>query len=142
MPATPKITEADFIAFIESGSRRITPAALHRLVAELPELREKFPSVQAPGYPHIHRQLAFLADLIEDIAGDRLRDVPFYTAIEGAFALIYFARDVDLIPDFLDEVGYTDDAAIVATVLHRHEEVFRHLAQDRRLTWPALIPAS
>jgi uncharacterized membrane protein YkvA (DUF1232 family) len=141
MPAKPKVTEAVFIAFIENGTSRLTPKALHQLVAELPELREKFAEVQAPGFPHIHRQFSFLADVVEAFACDRERDVPYHAALEAAFALIYFSRDIDLIPDFLEEVGYTDDAAVAATVLHRHATVFARLAAARHLTWPELTPA-
>jgi uncharacterized membrane protein YkvA (DUF1232 family) len=141
MPAKPKVTEADFIAFIESGTKRLAPKTLHQLVAELPDVREKFAEVQAPGFPHIHRQLHFLADVVEDFACDREREMPYQAALEAAFALIYFSRDIDLIPDFLEEVGYTDDAAVAATVLHRHATVFAKLAAARNLTWPELAPA-
>lgn len=39
---------------------------------------------------------------------------------EAAAALLYFLKGVDLIPDSIPEIGFTDDARIVARVLARN----------------------
>lgn len=134
------LNDQEFIAFIESGSRKLTPRTLHQLISDLPELREKFAEVVAPGFPRVHRQLWLLADFVESFAMDSNRDVPYQAAIEGAFALLYLARDVDLIPDFISEIGFTDDAAVVATVMHRHAETFEQFATARKLKWDEICP--
>jgi uncharacterized membrane protein YkvA (DUF1232 family) len=43
---------------------------------------------------------------------------------ETAFALGYTAKEADIIPDFVPEIGYADDSLIVHTVLERHQELF------------------
>jgi uncharacterized membrane protein YkvA (DUF1232 family) len=45
------------------------------------------------------------------------------TQREVAFALLYFLKGFDRIPDSVPEVGLLDDAMIVQTVLQRHETV-------------------
>ena len=47
------------------------------------------------------------------------------TQREVAFALLYFLKGFDRIPDSVPEVGLLDDAMIVQTVLQRHETVLQ-----------------
>jgi uncharacterized membrane protein YkvA (DUF1232 family) len=135
------LTSADFVEFIEANAAKVTPRVLAALVSELPDLRDKFPEVSAPGFPKMHRQLWFLGEVVEAFALQREQDFPFRAAVEAAFALLYFARDIDLIPDFLSEIGYTDDAAVVATVLLRNADVFAAYAAAASLDWEEFRPA-
>ena len=50
------------------------------------------------------------------------------TQREVAFALLYFLKGFDRIPDSVPEVGLLDDAMIVQTVLQRHETVLQAFA--------------
>jgi uncharacterized membrane protein YkvA (DUF1232 family) len=134
------LTSADFVEFIEANAAKITPRVLAALVSELPDLRDKFPEVNAPGFPKVHRQLWFLAEVVEAFALEREQDFPFRAAIEAAFALLYFARDIDLIPDFLSEIGYTDDAAVVATVMLRNADAYAAYAAAASLDWDEFRP--
>jgi hypothetical protein len=45
---------------------------------------------------------------------------------EAAAALLYFLSGVDLIPDSVPEIGFTDDARIVARVLDRNPSLRSH----------------
>lgn len=54
---------------------------------------------------------------------------------EAAFALLYFLKGFDRVPDTLPEIGLLDDAMIVQIVLQRHAATLRALR--RRRAWPA-----
>ena len=54
------------------------------------------------------------------------------TQREVAFALLYFLKGADRIPDSVPEVGLLDDAMVVQTVLQRHETVLQAFASRRR----------
>ena len=55
------------------------------------------------------------------------------TQREVAFALLYFLKGFDRIPDSVPEVGLLDDAMIVQTVLQRHETVLEaHAMRESR----------
>ncbi len=130
----------DFADFIASHAAKVTPTAVHELFARLPELREKAAGIDAAGFPQAPAQFGFLADLIESFATDRLRDLPLAAASEAAFALMYLDRAVDLIPDSVGALGFTDDAAIAVTVLLRHAPVFAAAARSQGADWAQIAP--
>jgi uncharacterized membrane protein YkvA (DUF1232 family) len=49
---------------------------------------------------------------------------------------------VDLVPDTLGQVGYTDDAAIVAAVLQRNSVAFSRIAHKHGKSWDTLVARS
>ena len=136
MPApTPSINETDFIHYIENGATRLTPRAVQQLVSDLPELRDEFAKMRASAFPETERQLWFLAAIVEGVWTDTYRDMPYRAALEAAFAVSYFHRAVDLIPDSLEVIGLTDDAAVVQTVLARNARVYEKFAAATQLNW-------
>ena len=136
------LTAADFQQFIADGATRLTPRAIHDLVAELPDIRGRFPEIAAAGFPLAERQLSLLADVVEGFAFDRDRDLPYHVALESAFALSYFHRDVDLIPDTLGALGFTDDAAVIEIVIARNAEPLRSFAKEHGHHWADVAPAA
>jgi uncharacterized membrane protein YkvA (DUF1232 family) len=114
----------EFAAFVQRGGAEVTPATLHRLAALLPELREKFAEIHAPGFPAAPAQFSFLALVVEAVATDAYRDLSYGAIGEAAFALLYLSRDVDIIPDMVEDIGYLDDAAVAAQVIQRHAAEF------------------
>jgi uncharacterized membrane protein YkvA (DUF1232 family) len=136
--------DPEFTQFIEHGTARLTPRMLAQMVAEMPDIREKFPELEAAGFPQTRAQLAFLADIVErSVLQDPLYcDLPCSAALEAAFALQYFHRAIDLIPDSLGALGYTDDAVVVTRVLARHGEAFEQLAGKLRRDWSTISPSN
>ena len=127
--------ERDFVEFIVHGAASVAPADLEALLRELPALRARFESMQPPGFPQAPAQLAFLAQVVETFASGKGSQIPYVAVAEAAFALLYLQRDVDVIPDFVPEVGLVDDAAVAATVLARHPAVFGQLALQQGTDW-------
>src|SRR5262245_33455135 len=72
--------------------------------------------------------------MVEDLA---VRDPVGDIIGEAAFALLYFQRATDLIPDSIPGLGLLDDAMIVRIVLGRHEDAFRCSSNSYKLNWPA-----
>lgn len=115
---------------LERGGDCIQPADLARLRALEPALLAK--ADQLAGSPRLHRRLGLLRQF--------LQESPDETATaahrEAAFALYYFLKGYDLIPDTIPEVGLLDDALLIETVLHRNAlELRDHWAAHGR-TWP------
>ena len=108
--------------FIQSQACALSLAELDRLTADLPALRERFATIPAQTYPYLAEQLQFLSVAVEDQV---VRDPAGQIVGEAAFALLYFKRATDLIPDSIPGMGLLDDAMMVRIVLGRHEQAFK-----------------
>ena len=129
------INETEFLNYVENGATRLTPRQVQQLVSDLPELREEFAKMRTSTFPEVERQLWFLAAIVEAVWTESYRDMPYRAALEAAFAVSYFHRAVDLIPDSIEGIGLVDDAAIVQTVLGRNASAYEKFADAIELDW-------
>ncbi len=136
-PEPKSLTQADFIELITRGAARLTPDDVQRLVSDLPELRERFGRVSEAGHPEAEQQFHFLSQVVELVWTEQYRVMPYGAALEAAFAVSYFAREGDLIPDTLGAIGLIDDIAVAQTVLLRNSAAFQALGAANKLAWPA-----
>jgi uncharacterized membrane protein YkvA (DUF1232 family) len=120
--------------FVQSQARALSLTELHQLVADLPALRERFRKIPARPYPDLAAQLQFLSLVVED---QIVRDPAGKMVGEAGFALLYFQRATDLIPDGIPGLGLLDDAMVVRIVLRSHEQVFKFSPHGYHLSWPA-----
>jgi uncharacterized membrane protein YkvA (DUF1232 family) len=111
----------------------LTPENLDELRADLPLLNSRFAAIGLPQFPHLSSQLRLLADFSADIADSVFPVGSEASRKEAAFALRYAAKEVDIIPDFVPEIGYADDSLIVRTVLNRHQDVFDDYCLSRKI---------
>jgi len=120
--------------FIQNQARAVSITAIERLVADLPALRERFAKIPGQTYPYLADQLQFLSLVVEELA---IRDPAGDIMGEAVFAMLYFQRTTDLIPDSIPGMGLLDDAIIVRIVLGRHEDAFKSSSYGHKLNWPA-----
>lgn len=129
------LTEADFFEYIAHGAVKLTARDIHRLIAELPDLRGQFSKLRESPYPGTERQLQFLADVVDRVWTQAHLDLPYGAALEAAFAIAYFTRETDLIPDTLGSVGLIDDIAVVQAVFARNQDAFGGFREATGLDW-------
>jgi uncharacterized membrane protein YkvA (DUF1232 family) len=100
-------------------------ALTRRIAADEAELRRSF----WKKLRELAARLPFAEDLIAAhyCAFDRQTPLHVKAALVGALA--YFVLPADLIPDVLPVVGYTDDAAVLATAI---KLVSSHITPDHR----------
>jgi uncharacterized membrane protein YkvA (DUF1232 family) len=129
--------DEDMTQFVTHGASQITPREVEEVVRAIPTLRAEWTAqVDHEAFPNLADQLDFLARLVEDFEAGLEKDIPFEAVSEAAFALVYFHREIDIIPDFIPGIGYADDAAVVETVLERHEAVFEYYAREKQIDLP------
>jgi len=125
---------SEITGFIQSQARALSIADIDRLIIDLPALRERFAKIPAQTYPYLADQLEFLSRVVEEQV---VREPAADMVGEAAFALLYFQRATDLIPDSIPGMGLLDDAMIVRIVLGRHEQAFKSSSHAYELSWPA-----
>ena len=121
--------------YVEQWSALLTSEQLDELRAKLPLLNVRFAAIAVPQFPHLQQQLKLLADFFEDTEDGVFPAWSDASRKETAFALAYTAKETDIIPDFIPEIGYADDSIIVRTVLSRHEDNFRDYCRFRKIRW-------
>lgn len=128
--------------FVEHGGRLVGSEDSAGLAAGLVDLREKTSELRAL-HPQFARQLEFLANVFETDAAqppETVRWLPEAVRNETAFALLYAAKDMDLMPDDMPQVGYLDDTAVIEVVLTRHADVFEQHCAARGIDWASIQP--
>jgi hypothetical protein len=137
---TTKVTDfketmaSEIDSFIERQARAVSIRDINRLIVDLPALRERFATIPMETYPNLAGQLHLLSLLVEEQV---VRDPAGQVVGEAAFALLYFQRATDLIPDSIPGMGLLDDAMMVRIVLGRHEQAFKYIPHGYELSWPA-----
>jgi uncharacterized membrane protein YkvA (DUF1232 family) len=124
--------------YVEWRAAQLTQEHLAELRTDLPLLKIRFTAIVVPQFPHLQQQLKLLADFFEDTADGVFRAGSDASRKEAAFALRYAAQEIDIIPDFVPEIGYADDSLIARTVLSRHQGVFHDYCHFRRIGWSKL----
>jgi uncharacterized membrane protein YkvA (DUF1232 family) len=131
-------TITELTNFIQSQARAVSLADLDRLMIDLPALRERFARIPSRTHAYLPDQLEFLCLFVEERVARRSRDLAEEPVAEAAFALLYFQRAIDLIPDSIPGLGLLDDSMIVEMVLRRQEKAFKGSSHGHLLRWPAL----
>ena len=124
----------EITGFIKDQARALSIADIDRLIVDLPALRERFSKIPTQTYPCLADQLQFLSRVVEEQV---VREPAADMVGEAAFALLYFQRATDLIPDSIPGMGLLDDAMIVRIVIGRHEQAFKSSSHADELSWPA-----
>lgn len=129
----------EIAGFIRNQAISLSVADLDRLITDMPGLRERFSTVSSQAYPYLADQLEFLSLVVEEQLTGPNPDPTSQTVGEAAFALLYFQRATDLIPDSIPGIGLLDDAMMVSMVLGRHEDAFNCSQYAHKLSWPAPV---
>ena len=134
----PALSQAEFEDYLIFHAHKLSPKDLRIVAGRLPELRKTFSEIRPVDFPHTPERLEFLADVLEAFIAGKCDDLPFESAVETAFALIYLEQEMDLIPDILPDIGLNDDATMVALVLERNAPAFKQFASANGKDWDAL----
>jgi len=124
---------ASVATYTERGAELVSHEAIAALRGLRPQLHAK---IEALGDSlHLRRRLELLALYFDEAGTDGHNGTPAHR--EAAFALTYFLKDFDRIPDTVPEIGLLDDAMIVQVVLQRNATTLRAHWLRRRRSWPA-----
>lgn len=117
--------------YLEKGAALVTPQAIDSLRKLRLPLQQKIAALGDSD--HLRQRTELLATYFDENLSNPSAEI----FREVTFALLYFLKGFDRIPDTVLEIGLLDDALIVQTVLQRHSAALRaHWLRQGR-TWPA-----
>jgi len=116
--------------YVERGGAMVSPHALTGLRRLRQPLHAKIAALKEDTL--LRERLELLALYLDETAAERAALSPAIR--ESAFALLYFLKGFDRIPDSVPEIGLLDDALVVQVVLQRHATSLRgHWLRCRRV---------
>jgi uncharacterized membrane protein YkvA (DUF1232 family) len=118
--------------YVDEGAKLVTPEAIATLRGMRASLLAKIAGIADSAV--LRQRLELLTSYCE-ATSETPNDTT--TLREVAFALLYFLKGLDRIPDSVPEVGLLDDAMVVQSVLQRHETVLEAYAK-RQSRGPAV----
>jgi uncharacterized membrane protein YkvA (DUF1232 family) len=121
--------------FVNHGASYITPVVVEKVMRELPLWKVEFTQINAPKFPHLVDQLEFLADVVEDVAENVYKELPYVAFARAVFALMYAHKKINIIPDMVPGFGRADDSSVVRAVLMQNEFAFAKYAGSQGVDW-------
>ncbi len=122
-PPGPNTTPVSLDEFIAQEAVHMTAKNLRQLAGMTRQMREKLTTEQARQHFDLHEGTDILVRLLESEEVANCNDPLPAKLAEVGVAASYLLKGVDLIPDWIPEIGLTDDARIVARVLARNPEL-------------------
>jgi len=133
--STDLLEPADLRRMILETANVLAPDDISNLIANEADIRRRVGELKHGPLDLLRAQLALALDLLRDHLEGACSQIPYRTiSIVGA-AVLYFTDELDLIPDFLPDVGRLDDAAVMAIAFElAHAGIERYCdATDRVL---------
>jgi len=117
-------------AHVTGGADCVNAADLAAIRSLLPQVMLKAAGIEASG--RLRQRVGILAAFLQESPASANSQAHR----EVAFALCYFLKGFDLIPDSIPEIGLLDDALLVETVLQRNLHELRTHWTERGRAWP------
>lgn len=112
------LDSSDLRTIVLESANQLAPGDVETLMANEVDVRRRAAKVPAASLPLFRHQLDLAMDCLRDHHEGRCPQIPYRTISILAAAVLYFADEHDLIPDFLPQMGRLDDAAIMATAFN------------------------
>lgn len=117
--------------YLKRGAELVTRDAMRVLHGLRGPLQAKIGSLKSE---HLRLRVELLDLYFDEASADGQMGTPAHR--EAAFALLYFLKGFDRIPDSIPEIGLLDDAMIVQIALDRHAAMLRAHWLRRGRAWP------
>lgn len=124
---------AGIAIYIDRGVELVTPVAIEALRRLRLPLQAKVKALVEPGY--LRHRLELLMTYFAEACRDGHAGIPAHR--DAAFALLYFLKRFDRVPDSVPEVGLLDDALSIQIVVQRHSATLRVHGLRHHRTWAA-----
>ena len=106
--------------YIENESSKMSAVEIRKLAGFTPQLQDKLKTDQARQHFDLQENTHYLIGILHSLRARNCRDPLPLDLAEAGVAASYLLKSVDIIPDFIPEIGLTDDARLVARVFTRN----------------------
>lgn len=111
---TPLFEREELEAVLIDLAKNLAPGDLTEFVSRRKEIEASIQAVRGSRMALFRHQAQLALDCVLDHLTGRCQQIPYYTVVLLGAALLYFTDEVDMIPDFLPNIGTLDDAILMA----------------------------
>lgn len=113
--------------YIETEKSKISAERIHELAGLTQQLREKMKMEQAQQHHDLQENTEHLIAVLLSARAKNCKEPLPNDLAEAGVAASYLLKGVDIIPDFIPEIGLTDDARLIARVFARNPDLRRQV---------------
>ncbi|MBK8475054.1 MAG: DUF1232 domain-containing protein [Opitutaceae bacterium] len=124
---------ASLASYLDQGAELVTAEAITVLRQQQASLHAKITALAES--ERLRSRIELLASVLAEASADGKEAPPAQREI--AFALLYFLKGADRIPDSVPEIGLLDDAMIIQLVLQRQGATIRAYCRRHGIATPA-----
>ena len=106
----------EILESFNSSTKSIDDKRLNELLSKEKVIEKKRNKLNPVKFFMLFKQVKLGFEMVKDYKQKKYRSVPWKVIAMIAAALLYFLSPLDLIPDFLGPIGFTDDAVVLAFV--------------------------
>jgi len=99
-----------------SSVKRIDDNKLNQILKKEKVIEDKRSKLNPAKFFLLFKQVKLAFEMLKDYKSKKYRNVPWKAIAMIVTALVYFLNPIDLIPDFMGVIGFTDDAIVLAFV--------------------------
>jgi uncharacterized membrane protein YkvA (DUF1232 family) len=100
---------------LNTDAKKLTESDIKRVIEKADDIKRTFES-KGP-LSRFLRDVKLMIALLRDYRNGTYRQIPWYALSAIVAALLYVLSPVDLIPDVIPILGYTDDALMLSVCL-------------------------
>jgi len=99
-----------------SSVNKVDDAKINQVLGKEKAIEEKRSKLNPMKFFMLFKQVKLAFEMLKDYKLKKYRNVPWKAIAMIVTALVYFLNPIDLIPDFMGVIGFTDDAIVLAFV--------------------------
>lgn len=106
----------EILESFNSSVKKVDDAKINQVLGKEKAIEEKRRKLNPAKFFLLFKQVKLAFEMLKDYKQKKYKNVPWKAIAMIVTALVYFLNPIDLIPDFMGVIGFTDDAIVLAFV--------------------------
>jgi uncharacterized membrane protein YkvA (DUF1232 family) len=106
----------EILESFNSSMKNVDDVKINQVLKKEKAIEEKRSKLNPVKFFLLFKQVKLAFEMLKDYKQKKYRNVPWKAIAMIVTALVYFLNPIDLIPDFMGVLGFTDDAIVLAFV--------------------------
>ena len=129
----------ELIDEIKSISKKLDEKSLDKVLKNEAKIEKKRKALDPQKFFRLFKQVKLSLEMLKDYKKGVYRNIPWKAIAIIVTAVIYFLNPIDLIPDFMGILGFTDDAIVLGVVFTSLKQEMKRYCEWKGYNWEDYI---